>query len=57
MLRSLLAAVLVAASLIFAGCSSNPTDDETVNWSAQRLYGEAKDAMIEAVEFAVARAY
>src|SRR6478672_10383571 len=45
MLRSLLAAVLVAASLIFAGCSSNPTDDETVNWSAQRLYGEAKDAM------------
>lgn len=29
-----------------AGCSSlgNP-DDETVNWSAQRLYGEAKDAM------------
>jgi outer membrane protein assembly factor BamD len=31
---------------VIAGCSSlgNP-DDETVNWSAQRLYGEAKDAM------------
>ena len=27
-----------------AACSSNP-DDETVGWSAQRLYGEAKDAM------------
>src|SRR3954469_15470986 len=45
MLRSLLAAVVLAASLIAAGCSSNPADDETVNWSAQRLYGEAKDAM------------
>src|SRR4051795_2111200 len=44
MLRSLLAAVVLAASLIAAGCSSNPADDETVNWSAQRLYGEAKDA-------------
>ncbi|HET7671044.1 MAG TPA: outer membrane protein assembly factor BamD [Burkholderiales bacterium] len=43
MLRSLLAALLVA---VLAACSSlgNP-DDETVNWSAQRLYGEAKDAM------------
>jgi outer membrane protein assembly factor BamD len=33
--------VLVA---LLAACSSNP-DDETVGWSAQRLYGEAKDAM------------
>ena len=43
MLRSLLAALLVG---LIAACSSlgNP-DDETVNWSAQRLYGEAKDAM------------
>ena len=36
---------MLAASAILAACSSNPTDDETVNWSAQRLYGEAKDAM------------
>jgi outer membrane protein assembly factor BamD len=28
-----------------AGCGSNPADDETLGWSAQRLYGEAKDAM------------
>src|SRR5215216_6177591 len=43
MLRSLLAALLVA---LVTGCSSlGNADDETVNWSAQRLYGEAKDAM------------
>ena len=35
----------MAASLIFGGCGSNPTDDDTATWSAQRLYGEAKDAM------------
>src|SRR3954447_6418679 len=45
MMRSLLAAlaaVLVAASV---GCSSLSSQDETTGWSAQRLYGEAKDAM------------
>src|SRR3954469_13103631 len=45
MMRSLLAAsaaVLVAASV---GCSSLSSEDETIGWSAQRLYGEAKDAM------------
>ena len=43
MIRSLLAALLAAA---ICGCSSlGSSDDETVNWSAQRLYGEAKDAM------------
>ena len=42
MLRSVIAALLVA---VIAACSSLSTDDETVNWSAQRLYGEAKDAM------------
>src|SRR5213075_2270869 len=45
MTRSLLAAlaaVLVAASV---GCSSLSSQDETLGWSAQRLYGEAKDAM------------
>jgi outer membrane protein assembly factor BamD len=44
MTRSLLAALLLA---VVAGCSSlGSADDETVNWSAQRLYGEAKDAMV-----------
>lgn len=28
-----------------AGCGSLTQEDETVGWSAQRLYGEAKDAM------------
>ena len=42
MLRSLLAALL----LTLGACGSlDSSDDETVNWSAQRLYGEAKDAM------------
>ena len=43
----LLAAALLAASLVMlAGCGSlTSTDDETVGWSAQRLYGEAKDSM------------
>jgi outer membrane protein assembly factor BamD len=42
MMRSLLGALLLALA---AGCGSNPADDETLGWSAQRLYGEAKDAM------------
>jgi outer membrane protein assembly factor BamD len=44
MLRSLLAAVLLAVA--FTGCGGlNSSDDETLGWSAQKLYGEAKDAM------------
>jgi outer membrane protein assembly factor BamD len=45
--RSLLAAAFLAASLVMLpGCGSlDPQNDETVGWSAQRLYGEAKDAM------------
>lgn len=43
-MRSLLAAVLLAAAALF-GCSSlDSTNDETLGWSAQRIYGEAKDA-------------
>jgi outer membrane protein assembly factor BamD len=45
--RSLLSATFFVAALLLGGCgllSSSP-DDETVGWSAQRLYGEAKDAM------------
>jgi outer membrane protein assembly factor BamD len=47
MLRSLLAAAFLAASLVvLTGCGSlTSSEDETVGWSAQRLYGEAKDAM------------
>jgi outer membrane protein assembly factor BamD len=42
---SLLSAALFVAAL--SGCSifGGSSDDETVGWSAQRLYGEAKDAM------------
>ena len=34
-------------TLLLAGCGlfSGKEDDETIGWSAQRLYGEAKDAM------------
>src|SRR5207245_11410260 len=47
MRRSLLAAAFLAASLVMlSGCGSlTSSEDETVGWSAQRLYGEAKDAM------------
>ena len=34
-----------AALAVSAGCSSLSKEDETTGWSAQRLYGEAKDAM------------
>jgi outer membrane protein assembly factor BamD len=54
MKRSLLAlpaaalAVLLAASLLLGGCGLLPKDaDETVGWSAQKLFGEAKDAMAD----------
>jgi outer membrane protein assembly factor BamD len=41
MVRSL----LVAVFLTLAGCAGVSGEDESVGWSAQRLYGEAKDAM------------
>ena len=48
MQRSLLALIAVAALVLAAagGCGLLPKEaDETAGWSAQRLYGEAKDAM------------
>jgi outer membrane protein assembly factor BamD len=45
MKRSLLALLLLAAALL-SGCGIFSTEkDETVGWSAQKLYSEAKDAM------------
>jgi outer membrane protein assembly factor BamD len=41
--RSLLAALLLLALAACGGLGS--VDDETVGWSAQKLYGEAKDSM------------
>src|SRR3954467_134102 len=44
MVRSVIAAVLLAAAAL-SGCSALDTaNDETLGWSAQRIYGEAKDA-------------
>jgi outer membrane protein assembly factor BamD len=43
MARSLLAALLLLTLVACGGLNSS--DDETLGWSAQRLYGEAKDAM------------
>lgn len=43
------ASLLVAfVALLLGGCGlfSGKEDDETIGWSAQRLYGEAKDAMV-----------
>jgi len=45
MKRSLLAPLLLAASLVLGGCGLGGDKDETIGWSAQKLYGEAKDAM------------
>src|ERR1700741_4931661 len=47
MKRSVLALLLAAAAaLALPGCGLlGDTKDETVGWSAQKLYGEAKDAM------------
>ena len=36
--------LVVVAALLLAGCATD-LQDETAGWSAQRLYGEAKDAM------------
>jgi outer membrane protein assembly factor BamD len=43
MVRSLLAALLLLTLVACGGLKSS--DDETLGWSAQKLYGEAKDAM------------
>ena len=45
MRSSLLAPLALVAVLLLGSCGSAPTNDETANWSAQRLYGEAKDSM------------
>jgi outer membrane protein assembly factor BamD len=46
MKRSLLALIAVAVIAAAGGCGLLPeTKDETAGWSAQKLYGEAKDAM------------
>src|SRR5258706_7607531 len=47
MKRSLLALLLIAAaSVLLSGCGLLTKEtDETQGWSAQKLYGEAKDAM------------
>ncbi len=38
--------LLAAAAFLLPGCGLLPKDtDETLGWSAQKLYGEAKDAM------------
>ncbi len=48
MTRLTLRSVAVIATLLLAGCSSLPEDnDETVGWSAQKIYTEAKDSMEE----------
>lgn len=39
-----IAVYFLVALFCLAGCAGN-AEDETVGWSAQRLYGEAKDAM------------
>ena len=39
-----IAVYFLVAIFGLAGCAGS-TEDETVGWSAQRLYGEAKDAM------------
>ena len=43
MARSLLAALLLLTLIACGGLNSS--DDETLGWSAQKLYGEAKDSM------------
>src|SRR5260370_35401807 len=45
MLRSLLAAAFFAAFLILGGGSGLGSKDESQDWTAERLYGEAKDLM------------
>src|SRR6266851_2070561 len=47
MRSSLLGGLAIVTALLLAGCGllSSAQEDESVGWSAQRLYGEAKDAM------------
>jgi TolA-binding protein len=43
-----LAGALAFASLSLTGCGSDPVEkDETINWSPQRIYTEAKESMGE----------
>src|ERR1700704_40545 len=48
MRSSLLGGLAIVTALLFAGCGllSSAQEDESIGWSAQRLYGEAKDAML-----------
>jgi outer membrane protein assembly factor BamD len=48
-MRASLLVPLLALVLALAGCGLFPDQnaDETIGWSAQRLYGEAKDAMAD----------
>jgi outer membrane protein assembly factor BamD len=39
--------LLVLAALGLSSCSTTPDADETLSWSASKLYSEAKDAMSE----------
>ena len=45
--RSLIVALFFLLVAVLAGCSGMAVQDETAGWSAQRLYGEAKDAMAD----------
>jgi len=47
MRRSVLVLLLAAAALLGAGCATQEPADETANWTVERLYGEARDAMGE----------
>ena len=48
MWRSSIGSVAFAAALLLGGCGLLPeAQDETANWSAQKLYTEAKEAMAE----------
>jgi outer membrane protein assembly factor BamD len=42
---SLLAAAALLAALALGSCAAIKADDETIGWTAQKLYGEAKDAI------------
>lgn len=47
-MRSLAVSLAIAVSLLISGCGLLPEQtDETVGWSANKLYAEAKDAMSE----------
>src|SRR5947199_1114102 len=46
-MRSSVLLALVVLLLASCGLFSGKEDDETIGWSAQRLYGEAKDAMAD----------